>query len=217
MRERSPSSLARFALALVVGGCVALLVCLPAAAQTLTARATPAEAAFVARVAKTLLAKYPTSADAERAGYHQTTGIDEDGTAIYFDGTFSRVDTLHPNFLWYDRHGKLVGLDYEYPQSAYPKPPVSRFPAQANRWTVVPEHNHFAYRIGTGPVQMHGTRAFPNLRKERITAADLAADRVLPPGATLVWAYHHPTCWDLGFWLVPNPNGPFAEANPLVK
>ncbi|HVA38833.1 MAG TPA: hypothetical protein VNJ51_14595 [Candidatus Dormibacteraeota bacterium] len=211
MREHPLRSLAAALAAVVFGG--VLLAAAPARA----ADTTPAEAAFVARVAKALLAAYPTAVQAEKAGYVQTTGVDEDGTAIYFDHDFAHVSALHPNFLWYDRQGKLVGLDYEYPQANYPKTPTSLYPVAASRWTVVHEHVHFAYRIGAGPVHLRGARAYPNLRTPHITAADLAADHLLPAGATMVWAYHHPTCWDLGFWLVPNPNGPFAEANPDVK
>ncbi|TAM56382.1 hypothetical protein EPN52_14850 [bacterium] len=195
----------------------AALLAAPAAAPAQGDRATPAEAAFVQRIAGVLLARYPTAAQAEKAGYFRSTGIEDDGTAVYFNGTFTRIDELHPNFLWYDRAGRLVGLDYEFPQPAYAHAPVARFPVQAQRWTVVREHVHFAYRAGSGPLQLHGARAYPNLRAERITAAALEADHLLPSGVTLVWAYHHPACWDLGFWLIPNANGAFAERNPAVK
>ena len=180
-------------------------------------RPTHTEAAFIARVAKTLLAAYPTAAAARKAGYIQTTGIDEDGTAIFFNRDFTHVDPLHPNFLWYDRNDRLVGLDYELPQSAYASPPTAGYPVGAARWTVVHEHVHLGYRVGSGPVMMHGARALPNLRTEPITAEALRADHVLPEGATLLWAYYHPACWDLGFWLIPNANGAFAEMNPSVR
>ena len=189
----------------------------PTAGARADEHATPAEAAFVERVAKSLLARYPTAADAEKAGYIRSTGIEEDGTAVFFNRDFTHIDELHPNFLWYDRHDNLVGLDYEYPQSAYPKAPVSLFPVGAGRWTVVHEHVHFGYRVGGGAIVPRGARAYPNLRSDPITAAALQADHLLPTGATLVWAYHHPACWDLGFWLIPNPNGAFAELNPDVK
>ncbi|TAM73649.1 hypothetical protein EPN44_13225 [bacterium] len=188
----------------------------PAGAQ-IDDHATPDEAAFVDRVATTLLPRYATAADAEKAGYVQTTGIEEDGTAVFFNRDFKHVDEQHPNFLWFDRHNNLVGLDYEFPQSEYPKAPVSLFPVQAGRWTVVHEHVHFGYRVGSGAIVLRGARAYPNLRGDRITAAALRADHLLPAGATLVWAYHHPACWDLGFWLIPNADGAFAERNPDVK
>ncbi|MDE2572061.1 MAG: hypothetical protein KGM44_06010 [bacterium] len=180
-------------------------------------QASPAEIAFVSRVAKRLLAEFPTAAEAERAGYRQTTGVGSDGTSIYFNDDFVRLDELHPNFLWYDRRGRLVGLDYEYPQSEHPQAPTVLFPVQASRWTVVHEHIHYAYRLGTGVIAMHGARATPRLRSPHIGAQALRAEHLLPAGATLLWAYYHPACWDLGFWLVPNPNGPFADLNPNVK
>ncbi|MHB8151765.1 MAG: hypothetical protein ACYDGW_09580 [Vulcanimicrobiaceae bacterium] len=180
-----------------------------------TAPPNATEKAYITRVAHVLLAKYPTVASARAAGYFKMTGI-MGGTAIYFDRRFSGITPLHPNFLWYSRQGRLVGLDYEYPQSRYPKPPVSRFPIGAARWTVVHEHAHIAYRLPNGTVHLRGIRAYPNLRSGKITPTELTADKVLPAGATLIWAYFHPTCWDLGFWLVPNPKGAFADLNPLV-
>ena len=180
---------------------------------------TAAESAFVSTVSAALLAKYPTAKNAEAAGYVRLTRLSpEDHTYVYTTMTYDKIDRLHPNFLWYDRKGKLVGLDYEYPKWAWPKiPSMTAYPVAASRWVTIEQHMHYAYRIGSGPVQTHGARALPNLQKDPITAEDLKADKMLPPGATLVWAHFHPACWDLGFWLVPNPNGAFADLNPNVK
>ena len=178
-----------------------------------------AESAFISSVSMTLLAKYPTAKQAEAAGYTQLTRLEPtDHTYNYTTFTYDKIDRLHPNFLWFDRNNKLVGLDYEYPKSAWPKiPSATAYPVAASRWVTIPEHMHFAYRFGNGPIQTHGARALPNLQRDPITADALRADKMLPAGATLVWAHYHPTCWDLGFWLVPNPNGAFADLNPNVK
>jgi hypothetical protein len=177
-----------------------------------------AEAKYIASVSQSLEASYPTVAAATSHGYMQMTKLETDGTMIFATMKYDGIDSTHPNFLWYDRNGKLVGLDYEYPVSAWPKPPGSTtYPVAASRWVTIHQHVHFAYRIGNGPVVRRGARAVPNLMGKTITAAELTADGLLPKGATLVWADFHPTCWDLGFWTVPNPNGAFADLDPLVK
>lgn len=204
-------------------GFIAAIVCLtslfgPSVRGAGTAKPNDTEATFIAGIQQKMLEKYPTASSAVRGGYFAMTGIGDDNTAVYFNGRFVGVDANHPNFLWYDRHGKLVGLDYEYPVRSSPRPPGRKvFPVLQSRWTVVDAHAHFAYRVGHGPLQMHGARVRPNLVAPAITASDLRADKLLPRGATLAWAYYHPKCWDLGFWLVPNPNGAFAERNPVVR
>jgi hypothetical protein len=176
------------------------------------------EAKFIASVTQSLDASYPTVAAATSHGYVQMTKLESDGTMIFATMKYDGISPTHPNFLWYDRNGKLVGLDYEYTVSSWPKPPgTAMYPVAADRWTTVHQHVHFAYRIGNGPLQRHGARAMPNLMGKVITADELTADGLLPKGATLVWAEFHPTCWDLGFWTVPNPTGAFADLDPLVK
>lgn len=176
------------------------------------------ETAFIQSVSAGLLAAYPTVQQATAAGYIRMTKLESDNTYVYSTMTYTKIDRLHPNFLWYDRNGKLVGLDYEYPKSSWPSfPGTSVYPVMASRWVTIPQHVHFAYTVGSGPVQTRGAKAWPNLRGDVITAKELTDDGLLPKGAKLVWAHFHPTCWDLGFWLVPNPNGAFADLDPAVK
>ena len=176
------------------------------------------EAAFIQSVSAELLATYPTVKQATHAGYIRMTKLESDNTYVYSTMTYSIIDRIHPNFLSYDRNGKLVGLDYEYPKSSWPAfPGASVYPVMASRWVTIPQHIHFAYSVGSGPVQPHGYKALPNLRSDVITAKELTDDGLLPKGATLAWAHFHPACWDLGFWLVPNANGAFADLDPAVK
>jgi len=200
---------------------IALTLAAPPAAGAAAApanRANATEAPFISKLTASLMARYPTTNAAVKGGYFQLTPLDQDNTAIYFNGTYTNVDPMHPNFLWYDRHGKLVGLDYEYAMSKWPKiPTTSEYPVLAARWTVIRAHMHFAYRMGSGPMVMHGAHLRPNITRNPVTAAQLQADHLLPAGAKLQWADYHPKCWDLGFWLVSNPLGAFAEKNPLVK
>lgn len=190
-----------------------------AAFAALSDKATAREAAFIASVSPSLMARYATADKALAGGYIQLTPLSpEDHTSIYFNMTYSKIDPMHPNFLWYDRNNKLVGLDYEYAVSGWPKPPgQSVYPVLPGRWVVIPVHFHYAYKDAHGKVVMHGARLRPNIKGDPITAAQLRADKLLPAGATLLWADYHPKTWDLGFWLVPDPSGAFAALNPKVK
>lgn len=190
----------------------------PTPAPTPTPKANPAETAFIADVTKALQAKYSTSHAAAAAGYYQMTRLEDDGTSVWFNDAWDAgVGKYAPHFLWYDKHGKLVGLDYQYLVSTYPKPPgTSVYPFMASRWTTIDAHMNFAYTLPDGTIKRHGAELLPH-QKGDPTAAQLRAAKLLPANATLLWAHYHPKSWDLGFWHVPNPNGAFADLNPLVK
>lgn len=188
------------------------------ASPTPTPPANSAESVFIADVTKTLQDKYPTTQSATKAGYFQMTRLESDGTAIWFNGQWgTAVSKYSPNFLWYDKSGKLVGLDYQYEVSAYSSPPgPAVYPVMPSRWTTIDAHMHLAYKLPDGTVKLRGAHALPNQTGDP-TAAQLRAANLLPANATLLWAHYHPKSWDLGFWLVPNTNGAFADLNPAVK
>jgi len=190
---------------------------MPAPKSTPAPTPAPGEAAFIADVTKALQAKYPTTAAATAGGYSQMTRMEDDGTVIWFNGRWdSNVSKYEPNFLWYDKNGKLVGLDYQYTVSANPKPPAGTYPVRASRWTTIDPHVHFAYKLPNGSVKRRGAMLLKGETADP-TAAQLKAAKLLPANASLLWAHYHPKSWDLGFWLVPNPNGAFADLNPRVK
>lgn len=174
------------------------------------------ESRFVNHASSVLLSHYPTTAQAVAHGYVKMRELDKDNTTIYTNFQYRNVSTGRPNFLWYDRSGKLVGVDYEFSVSIWRDPPIARYPAARSRWVIIPEHVHFAYTFH-GKTVRHGRPALANLKRGTITLAELQADTLVPHGATLLWASYHPKSWDLGFWVVPNPAGPFAEKNSLVK
>jgi hypothetical protein len=182
------------------------------------ARPDSGETQFITSVARTMQRQYHTAAAALRAGYMQMTPLNpDDHTSVYFNHRFDGVDREHPNFLWYDRDGILAGLDYEVKKDDFSVPPgTAGFPVARARWTTIPAHVHFAYTDASGKLQLAESNARPNLRGV-IEAGELTKDGLLPAGAKLVWASYHPECWDLGFWLVPNPSGAFSDKNPLVR
>ena len=182
------------------------------------APATAAELAFVAKDSALLEGLYPTTAAAKMHGYIPLSAhFDSSNTQLYTDLRFDGVTLAHPNFLWYDRAGHLVGVDYELRKSAYAKTPhLAMYPVQASRWSSIGQHVHFGYHL-RGKLKYGEGRATPPLRTEHITAAELRAAKLLPAGASLVWASFHPAAWDLAMWTVPNSKGPFADLNPAVK
>ena len=180
---------------------------------------TDSEKAFVAKASASLNAEYPTTASAKAAGFSLLFGgIFDDNTYDWTNMSFSGVTPEHPNFLWYDRHGHLAGVDWEFPKSAYASAPnPAAFPVRAARWVTIPAHVHYAYAID-GKMKYGVTKATPALNAPTITANMLRANGAkLPAGAKLNWAMYHPAVWDLAMWTVPNPNGAFADKNPNVK
>ncbi|MDQ6779563.1 MAG: hypothetical protein M3Z37_00180 [Candidatus Eremiobacteraeota bacterium] len=186
-------------------------------AATPPPRPSAAESAFVGSVTRALQAKFGDVQAAENAGYYRTTRLEPDGTIIYFNNQW-RPTRLAPNFLWYDKHGKLAGLDYQYPVAGHPQPPgASAYPVAASRWTTIDPHIHYGYQLPDGIIVRKGYRMLPSVHGNVLTEAELRQAKLLPPNAKLLWTYVHPKSWDLGFWLVPNPNGAFAEMNPNIK
>lgn len=179
---------------------------------------TDAEQTFVTQTSALLQRLYPTVAAAKAHGYVPLSArFDASNTQIYTDLRFDGITLDHPNFLWYDRSGSLVGVDYELRKSEYPTPPhLATYPVQDLRWSPIGQHVHLAYRLH-GQLKYAGAHATPALRTSHLTAAMLRRAKLLPAGATLVWASFHPAVWDLAMWTVPNSNGPFADLNPAVK
>jgi hypothetical protein len=203
------------ALTLVLGIAVAVLAWL--SLEYHDANAESDARSFVDGVRPVLMAKYGTVEQAEAAGFIQMTHLGWDGTTIYFNNSFDGVDPLHPNFLWYDRHERLVGVDYELPISQYPMNPPGRdlFAVRRMRWTVVYAHVHLAYVLD-GKTVLEEAEAQPKLAFGLVTSAALRDSALLPANAQLLWFSFHPRCWDLSLWLVPNPFGASSNFNPYV-
>jgi hypothetical protein len=173
--------------------------------------------AFIDSVRPALMAKYGTAGQAEAAGFSQMTHLGWDGTAIYFNHTFNGVDPLHPNFLWYDRHDRLAGIDYELPIAQFPVDPPGRdlFPVRRMRWSTVSAHVHLAYTLD-GKTVLAEAEAQPKLAVDTVNSDVLREAGLLPPNGQLLWFSFHPRCWDLSLWLTPNPFGASANLNPYA-
>ena len=75
------------------------------------------EVAFVASIQKDLNARFPTPADAVKAGYFRYSNEDEDGAISYANLHWQSSNPQSPSQLWYDVKGNLLGADFSVLQS----------------------------------------------------------------------------------------------------
>jgi hypothetical protein len=191
----------------------------PAPKATLSPQPQGTEVAFVTSVQKDLGARFPTPADAEKAGYFRYGNEDEDGAISYANLHWQSGNPQQPSQLWYDVHGNLLGADFSVLQSSSPEPPAI-WGVNYRRWTSFREHVHYIL-IGPNGKETYGATT----AKKFATAGGNVDD---PQAATLVnmgiakstsqvkRVFLFPSIWDLIVWIKPNPDGAFAEKNPLV-
>lgn len=191
----------------------------PAPTATLSPVPQGMEVVFIKTIQKDLMARFPTPADAVKAGYFRYGNEDEDGAISYANLQWQSGDPQHPSQLWYDVHGNLLGADFSVLQSNSPEPP-SIWGVNYRRWISFREHVHY---ILVGP---NGTETYGATSVKKFAAAGGNVDD--PQAATIVKmgnaqsvagvkrVFLFPSIWDLIVWVKPNPNGAFADKNPLV-
>lgn len=192
---------------------------------------TAAEAPFIARIQKEIPPRYPNPAAAEKAGYFQYTGEDNTGAISYVNlKVWNSVDIDVPNQLWYDVKGRLLGVDYTVLQAQSPNPPTSLFgyAIDPSRWVHRGAHMHWGFtaadgtlHLGAMPVQKFtDAGGTPSENVPDIPANKVALVKAGLPGLTdpsqVKFVFLHPAMWDLFPWVLPNPNGAWAEMNPNV-
>lgn len=191
----------------------------PAPQATLSPMPQGSEVTFVKAIQKDLMARFATAQDAENAGYFRYTNEDEDGAISYANLHWQSGNPQQPSQLWYDVHGNLLGADFSVLQSGAAAPPAV-WGVDYRRWISFREHIHY---ILTGP---NGTEIYGGTSAKKFAAAGGNVDD--PNAATLVKmgiakstadvkrVFLFPSIWDLIVWVKPNPNGAFADKNPLV-
>lgn len=179
-----------------------------------------AEVAFVRGIMKDLNARFPTPADAVKAGYFRYTNEDYTGAISYANLQWQSSDPQHPSQLWYSVSGKLLGADFSVLQSASPKQP-SLWGVNPARWQDFGAHVHYVLTDASGKETYGATSVkkftaaggnVDNPRAEAIVKLGKATD---VKNVTRVFLFPH--IWDLIVWVTPNPDGAFADKNPLVK
>lgn len=214
MLIRLTCALAVFALAAVPG-----FAATPSPGGALSPAPQGTELAFVKQIQSELGSRFATPADAVKAGYFRYTNEDEDGAISYANLQWDSATPAQPSQLWYDVKGNLLGADFSVPQSSSPEPP-SKWGVNFRRWTSFREHVHY---VLAGP---NGTETYGATSAKKFLAAGGDVDH--PQPATLVkmgiaknvadvkHVFLFPSIWDLIVWIKPNPNGAFADKNPLV-
>ncbi|HZY97136.1 MAG TPA: hypothetical protein VFE35_08535 [Candidatus Cybelea sp.] len=191
----------------------------PAPKAALSPQPQGTEVAFVQSVQKDLMSRFPTAANAVKAGYFRYTNEDEDGAISYANLHWQSANPTAPSQLWYDVHGNLLGADFSVLQSTSPAPPKI-WGVDFRRWVSFGEHIHY---ILLGP---NGTETYGAKNATKFSAAGGNVDD--PQPATLVKmgiaqrvadvkrVFLFPSLWDLIVWVKPNPLGAFADKNPNV-
>ncbi|MDP9016813.1 MAG: hypothetical protein M3N19_00640 [Candidatus Eremiobacteraeota bacterium] len=180
-----------------------------------------AEVQFVNSIQADLMKRFPTAADAEKAGYFRYTTEDNTGAISYANLAWQSVDAKHPSQLWYDVNGNLLGADFSVLKSNSPKPP-KLWGVNPRRWLDFKHpHYHFVVKdAATGVVSYAGVGG-----KKYVAAGGVAnsptADIAVKMGkaksaAEVVKVFTFPALWDLMVWVKDNPKGAFAEKNPSV-
>lgn len=178
-----------------------------------------AEEAFVASIQADLTARFPTAADAVKAGYVRYTGEDDTGAISYANRQWTSSDPRHPSQLWYDKNGQLLGADFSRPVTGSERPTI--FGVNPGRLYEFDEHIHYVLREGAGTVQ-YDLYMYPKAfaakgaDPEHPTAADLVKLGKAGNVSEVVTVFNFPSIWDLIVWVKPNPNGAFADKNPDV-
>jgi hypothetical protein len=217
----------------LLAGAVAIPVPLRAqtAAPKVPPQPTPAEQPFVAKLQQDIPARFSTVAAATRAGYFQYTGEDSTGAISYVNlKVWNSTDLDVPNQLWYDVNGRLLGVDYTILQSQSANPPASLFGYTIDpaRWLHRNPHMHWGFtmpdgtlKLGAMPVQKFTDAGGTASENEPAIAANKAAlvkagiEGLTSPDQ-VKFVFLHPAMWDLVVWVLPNPAGAFADANPSV-
>jgi hypothetical protein len=193
---------------------------------------TAAEQPFIAKIQHDIPARFATVAAAEKAGYFQYTPEDRTGAISYVNlKVWNSIDVDVPNQLWYDVNGRLLGVDYTELQSQSPAPPATLFgyAIDPSRWIHRPPHFHWGFIAPGGALRMGGmpvqklldaggvaSADTPDLPANKAALVKAAALSDLTSPDQVKFVFLHPAMWDLIAWVLPNPAGAWADANPDV-
>ncbi len=191
----------------------------PAPKATLSPMPQGTEVAFVTSIQKDLNARFPTPADAVKAGYFRYTNEDEDGAISYANLHWQSGSPQNPSQLWYDVKGNLLGADFSVLQSSSPEPP-SVWGVSYRRWVSFREHIHYIL-AGPNGTEIYGATSVKKFGDAGGNVDDPQPETLVKMGeaksvADVKRVFLFPSLWDLIVWIKPNPNGAFADKNPLV-
>jgi hypothetical protein len=176
-----------------------------------------AEVAFVSAVQKDLNSRFATIAQAQAAGYFRYTNEDKTGSISYANLAWTSSDPQHPSQLWYSVDGKLLGADFSQPYVA--GSPPNLWGVNPQRWGHFGQHIHWVLNVDGkqtyGATSVKKWQAAGGSVDNPQAATVVALGKAKDPGqVTKVFVFDN--IWDLQVWVLNNPNGAFADMNPLV-
>ena len=178
------------------------------------------EKAFVQSIQADLMKRFPTAADAVKAGYVRYTDEDETGAISYANLHWTSSDIRHPSQLWYDKSGHLLGADFSVPHTGAGRPNL--FGVNPGRWYQFDDHVHYVLRDPASGKMTYSKYVMAKAYKAagfdpaHPAAADLVKMGKVDDAAQVATVFDMPDIWDLIVWVKPNPSGAFAEKNPTV-
>jgi len=188
---------------------------------TFTGPESTSEKAFVQAIQTDLMARYPTAAAAEKAGYVRYTNVDDTGAISYANFKWASADAKHPSQLWYDTQGRLLGADYSVLLSTSKERP-ELWGINPGRWVEFDGHMHWVAKNAAGKPtydnwMLESKFSAGGGNVDQPTAQDLVNMKKVANVTDVVTVFHYPAIWDLIVWVKPNPSGAFADKNPTVK
>lgn len=186
-----------------------------------TAPLNAAEQRFYDSASATLRGLYPNPAAAEKAGYFRFSNEDNTGAISYINTKyFNTPDAAHPQQLWFDVNGRLLGADFSQTVAASPRPEL--FDLQPSRFHRIPLHVHFGLKEPDGSIRyglyvMASAYTASGGDPLHPTAAGLVHMGKAASTAQVAFVFALLANWDAQMWVIPNPAGQFADANPDVK
>jgi len=175
---------------------------------------------FISAIQADLTVRFPTPAAAERAGFVHYTNEDNTGAISYANNHWVSTSPREPSQLWYDVKGRLLGADYSVLQDGNPTAPTL-FGVDASRFHKVPAHIHYVLKNADG-TYTYGkavrVKAWTDAGNDlaRIDAAGLVKTGAAQSVDQVAAVFLVPASWDMSVWVLPNPAGAFADANPNV-
>ncbi len=192
-----------------------------ASAQSTPSPMTAAENTAVNDIAKTLNKRYPTPADAIKAGYVRYTNEDKTGAISYAGKNFDSTSEAQPAQLWYDVKGRLLGADYSELTASHPAA-RALFGISPARFFAEEAHIHYVLKNADGSLTYSRAVGFSKYAATGLdamhpTAAGLVKLGTVTSPDQVAAVFLFPNIWDVTVWVLPNPAGAFADANPTVK
>ncbi len=189
------------------------------AGSKLSPRADASERAFITQSSRFVHKHYSTTAKAARAGFVRFTNEDKSGAISWANQQWTSVDANHPSQVWYDTSGRLIGVDYSILQNDTTQPP-NLWGIKPERWSIIHAHIHYGLRMGDAI--KYGAIGAKRFSDEGGSIASPTKQALVNSGIAksaddVAFVFLFPAIWDVNFWVIPNPDGEFADLNPDVK